>query len=907
MSSSEVEFAAIKRGVWMRSLLTSAFITITNTLTLSKKMTSEPRRLRTGNELRHVASSIAHKLLSRTKVLSSLLNYLISLLEIFNKETNRNRKLGYCDYEMAYVCYKIIGALCNECERQDKKNELVLGTRETYERKAKEYNDISDVIEAQQAEDTSEDIESDLLARFQNLKFSDGRAPPPKDHVEPKRELSLSLVDYVKLKGQVSAVELKELMKTYKILLVDFRASKDFNHNHISFPNIVNIEPSQVTNLLSQIPNCSDIDLEQKLSQIIPDAHLRRFKNRATYDLIVLYNFNHGPHGKDPDRFEFLFDRLNNTSREFKISTTPFDALIDLLMFRNKLPGQSLARYPCVLVGGVSNWYQIFGKDSITRTNPENILQRPPASLSRESSMLSVPQKPVPNAADEPKNGSPYLRNFGDYLSTVKNGSPRVTASSVTLYHTVPSDQGRNTYSPSRALPPTSRRTSNEGFASHKLPATNTNMESSLVSKPVARRTSTEDVAASTTKFLEQYVTGLTNLGNSCYMNCILQCLGATPQLTGFFFPNLMSNSRSEDSAIQSYRQHINVNNRLGTKGILTTNFVTLLKNMFSNTGSYFSPVEFKKVMGSLSPSKQFATCDQQDCIEFLDFLLDRLHEDLNQMIVSDLEEKRSISELTPEQEKTREVLPVRLASTIEWERYLKLNFSIIVDYFQGQYSSQLRCLVCETTSTTYNAFLILSLPIPSRLGNTPAELLLDDCLKAFVTTELLDDDNKWFCPKCKRHTKLTKKITITRLPQVLIIHFKRFKISPTGYFSKLDTFIKYPVNRVLDLTSYWPPVGTSSDGSTSSSSIMSADREQQVLSTLPTRNQVPPFRYKLYAVANHYGNLTTGHYTSYVRKLSDHKKKRDWCYFDDAKVTYDCKESQVLNKNAYCLFYQRI
>ena len=59
--------------------------------------------------------------------------------------------------------------------------------------------------------------------------------------------------------------------------------------------------------------------------------------------------------------------------------------------------------------------------------------------------------------------------------------------------------------------------------------------------------------------------------------------------------------------------------------------------------------------------------------------------------------------------------------------------------------------------------------------------------------------------------------------------------------------------------------------------------------------------------VANHFGDPTAGHYTAYVRKMSDAKKTREWCYFDDSKVTYNCKESQVLNKNAYCLFYQRI
>lgn len=881
-------------------------------------MTSEVARLRNDEELRQVATKMAHKLLFHTKKLSSLLSYVITLLEVFKREIQRNTKLGYCDYELAFVCYKVAGVLCTECEKQDKNSDLVKATRDTYDLKKHDYATISAVLgvsdnDRQKSVGNGQALEADLLARFQNLKSPSGST----DSVATKpkyesRHISgdIPLIDYAKLKGCVTASELHDLIRSFKILLIDFRASKDHNYNHINYPEIVNIEPSQVNNLIAQVPNCSDMDLEQKLSHIIPDAHLSRFKNRTSYELIVIYNFNFGPTGANPNRFDALCERVIAGSRD-RISSTPFDDLIDILMFRNKFPGHTVSRYPCFLAGGVSNWFEVFGKESITRTITDPVLQRPPASLSREGSTKAIPtRKQSLKPVDETHHSSPYLKNFGDYLSTVKSGSPRPVDSSFSQITRTASLPAKTSPSSSVSIPANQRPTKNlltRNAPSVKSTPSN-NVGASYQPKPTPPSSSNGSMRAQdTTTFLEQYTTGLTNLGNSCYMNCILQCLGATPQLTGFFFPSLSSSASLENSAVQSYRQHINVNNRLGTKGILTTNFVNLLKNMFASTGSYFTPLEFKTVMGSLSPSKQFATYDQQDCIEFLEFLLDRLHEDLNQMVISDPEEKRAISELTPEQEKTREILPVRLASTIEWERYLKLNFSIIVDFFQGQYSSQLRCLICGATSTTYNAFLILSLPIPNRLGSSPPALLLDDCLNAFVTTELLDDDNKWFCPQCKKRTKLTKKLTITRLPQVLIVHFKRFKISPTGQFSKLDTFIKYPVNQVLDLTSYWPPVGTSVNESMASSEIMLIEREQQVLSTLPTRNQVPPFRYKLFGVANHFGNLTTGHYTSYVRKKSDAKKTREWCYFDDSKVTYNCKESQVMNKNAYCLFYQRI
>ncbi|KAK6201474.1 uncharacterized protein RJT21DRAFT_120536 [Scheffersomyces amazonensis] len=573
-----------------------------------------------------------------------------------------------------------------------------------------------------------------------------------------------------------------------------------------------------------------------------------------------------------------------------------------MLMFKNKYISSHLKAYPIILAGGVYNWHAVYGDQWLERSHVTHVLTRPEASLSRGSSTTTNSQPSSRRGSYQEdsnvsRTASPYLRNFGDYLSTAKSTSNTPISNSFSPKSPQVVSTNHNQPLP---LPPIDAPIATSPPLQQAPPPKLTRANSSTVTITKTKSKEVKDVKQVKEvngQFLEQYATGLVNLGNSCYMNCILQCLGATPQLTGFFFPNL------NGSGLNNYRQHINVNNRLGTKGILTNNFVGLLADMFRSNGSSFCPTNFKKVAGSLSPGQQFATFDQQDCIEFLNFILDGLHEDLNQMVIVNAEDKKAVSELTPEQEKTREQLPIRLASTIEWERYLKLNFSIVVDYFQGQHLSQLKCLECGMTSTTYNSFSILSLPIPEKLGTM--NVSLDDCLKEFVTTELLDDNNKWHCPRCKRFTKSTKKISITRLPQVLIIHFKRFKVSPTGYFNKLDTFINYPVKETLDLTSYWPEVGTYLDGTNKDS--LTREKEEQILSSLPTRNQTPPFRYKLYGVANHFGNLTTGHYTSYVYKKSDNKKLKGWCYFDDSKITYNCRDSQVMNKNAYCLFYQRV
>lgn len=86
----------------------------------------------------------------------------------------------------------------------------------------------------------------------------------------------------------------------------------------------------------------------------------------------------------------------------------------------------------------------------------------------------------------------------------------------------------------------------------------------------------------------------------------------------------------------------------------------------------------------------QFRGTDQHDSQEFLAFLLDGLHEDLNMVQV-----KPKPIEFTPEREAELETLSTKVASAKEWDIYLMRDNSIIVQWFQGQYRSRLQCLTC--------------------------------------------------------------------------------------------------------------------------------------------------------------------------------------------------------------------
>lgn len=118
-------------------------------------------------------------------------------------------------------------------------------------------------------------------------------------------------------------------------------------------------------------------------------------------------------------------------------------------------------------------------------------------------------------------------------------------------------------------------------------------------------------------------------------------------------------------------------------------------------------------------------------------------------------------------------------------------------------------------------------------------------------------------CPSCKQQRKAAKTLRIARLPPILLINLKRFKVS--GHWSnKLDTFVDFPTNN-LDLTPYWPDY---------------VSEDKNWLDKFPLTDQKAPFVYNLYGVVNHYGSVRGGHYTSYVKKLN-----KGWLIFDDSRV----------------------
>eukprot|EP01132_Coremiostelium_polycephalum_P003176 gene3176-3975_t len=183
-------------------------------------------------------------------------------------------------------------------------------------------------------------------------------------------------------------------------------------------------------------------------------------------------------------------------------------------------------------------------------------------------------------------------------------------------------------------------------------------------------------------------VCGLVNLGNTCFMNSSLQCLAHTYPLTEYFLSG-------------RYTNDINKTNPLGMKGHIADTYGKLMKEMWSSQ-SCVAPKQLKWIIGKYAP--QFSGISQQDAQEFLSFLLDGLHEDLNKVL------KKPYSE---EKEDSKEQREDSIVASEQWESHLKRNQSVIVNLFQGQYKSTLVCNKCSKVSITFDPFMFVTLPIP--------------------------------------------------------------------------------------------------------------------------------------------------------------------------------------------------
>lgn len=338
-------------------------------------------------------------------------------------------------------------------------------------------------------------------------------------------------------------------------------------------------------------------------------------------------------------------------------------------------------------------------------------------------------------------------------------------------------------------------------------------------------------------KYKDKGLSGLANLGNTCFISSCLQILSHTYELNEFL-------------DIESYKKKLN--NKYESALLLEWDN---LRKMLWVENCIISPGKFIKTIQKIAQVKGlelFTGYSQNDLPEFLLFLIDCFHTSLSREI------KMTISG-SPENETDK--IAIQCYEMVK-NMYSK-EYSEIWNLFYGVHVSEISSLEnANVLKTIPEPFFMIDLPIPS--DNKSPSLI--DCFELYVKGEILENENAWYNEETKVKENIKKKILFWSLPNILVIDFKRFN----SRNQKNQILITFPLDE-LDLSEY--VIGYKKDS----------------------------YKYELYGVCNHSGNVLGGHYTAYIKNSNG-----KWFHFNDTSVSEVGVIESIISVKAYCLFYRK-
>eukprot|EP01117_Protostelium_nocturnum_P009607 TRINITY_DN3429_c0_g1_i1.p1 TRINITY_DN3429_c0_g1~~TRINITY_DN3429_c0_g1_i1.p1 ORF type:complete len:2268 (-),score=754.02 TRINITY_DN3429_c0_g1_i1:12-6815(-) len=370
---------------------------------------------------------------------------------------------------------------------------------------------------------------------------------------------------------------------------------------------------------------------------------------------------------------------------------------------------------------------------------------------------------------------------------------------------------------------------------------------------------------------------GLQNLGATCYMNSLVQQLNFIPDFKKGLFAVDMKKSIEEKKELD---QNMLYQTQL------------LFSHLQESAKRYYNPTNFCNTLKDYE-GRPINTSVQMDCNEFSNMLFDKLEGQLK---------------------------------GTKMEHLLR-------DVFSGTFCNQLICKECPHSSERDEPFYTLSLEILRQ-----KDIL--ESLKLFIKGEMLVDDNKYFCDKCNRAVETLKRCVIKDLPNILLIHLKRFEFDYEKMkHIKLNDRCEFPYLNDLDMEPFTKEGLMAAEGQPESFMDVEKNGENSTENSngedKSGSNRSPDYyRYELVGVVVHTGTTDFGHYYSFVkeRTTSNGKSEPNWFEFNDTTVSpFNPKEipsccfggteevnefdrmtgknqvvSRVKNYNAYILVYQR-
>lgn len=230
-------------------------------------------------------------------------------------------------------------------------------------------------------------------------------------------------------------------------------------------------------------------------------------------------------------------------------------------------------------------------------------------------------------------------------------------------------------------------------------------------------------------------INGLKNLGNTCYINAVIQCLNYTIEMSKYLIEDKHLKKRikkEEDDCI------------------ILNSYVDLIKGL-GKLDKTISPITFVKKFKEINKYN----IDQQDSHDALITLINDIHKGLSREVKMIINGKNDISKLS-------------------WKKFFEKDYSEMINFFYGQLYSKIEC-ECKYISENYEPYCSISCEIP----NLNRSILINDCLDSFFYNEKI---NYYNCSKCKKKSSIEKQLSIKKLPNHLIIHLKRFVIINNEY-----------------------------------------------------------------------------------------------------------------------------